>query len=130
MELAFIHASNVGKALGELQLGIYASDIEVQFPFAPEGHTNLLEGIDALTRFLTAIGEFTEGHRIEAMSVTKTETGFLLEYTEFSTFKSTGLPYSSEIFWIASVKDGLITHMRELYNPVAVLAALGELSGS
>ncbi len=126
MNLALLHAENVGKAMDQLNLQIYATNIQVEFPFAPEGHTKHLDGRESMARFLNAIGEFTEAHRIESMSITQTEAGFLLQYTEFSIFKSTRNEYSSDILWVAKVENGLITHLSEYYNPISVLTALND----
>lgn len=125
MSLALKHAANVGKPQDQLDASIYAEDIVVDFPFAPEGHTRDLQGREALLGFLAAIGEFTTGHQIESIEVSESDTGFTLHYTESSVFKSTNNTYRSEIVWLGQVRDNRIVSLREFYNPIAVLDALG-----
>lgn len=124
MDLALTHLANVGKPLDQMNLSCYADDVLVEFPFAPEGHTKRLEGVESLAKFLSAIADFTEGHEMKRIEVATTESGFTLRYTESSIFRSTGKHYASEIVWLAKVNDGLITHLSEFYNPLAVLSAL------
>lgn len=108
-------------------LAIYAERLLVEFPFAPEGHTQRLDGPEALGRFLAAIGEFTQGHQMTNRESATFEGGFVLEYDESSVFRGTGRAYRSRIVWIARVESGKIVRLREHYNPLRVLEALGEL---
>lgn len=125
-ELAGIHVRNIGKPIGEQNLGIYSPSLTVSFPFAPEGHTRSLLGVESISKFLAAIGEFTTGHVVEGLAILTDNARFTVTYAERSIFKSTGLNYRSEIVWTGMAEDGLISSLAEYYNPLAVLAALGE----
>lgn len=125
-ELARIHVQNIGKPIEQQDLSIYSPDISVSFPFAPEGHTQSLLRVEAVARFLAAIGEFTTGHAVEGMVILADGDRLTVSYTESSVFKSTGRNYRSEIVWTGTVEGELITALAEYYNPLAVLAALGE----
>lgn len=118
------HLANIAKPFAEQDLSIYAESLRVEFPFAPQGHTTLLEGPEALGRFLAAIGEFTQGHTITQVESGHFDSGFVLEYEESSVFRSTGRAYSSRIVWTARVENGKIVRLREHYNPLRVLDAL------
>jgi len=126
VELAGMHVQNIGKPIEQQDLSIYSPDISVTFPFAPEGHTQSLQGIEALSKFLAAIGEFTTGHVVDGLAVLTDGDRLAVTYAESSVFKSTGLFYRSEIVWTGTVVGGLISSLTEYYNPLAVLAALGE----
>lgn len=121
------HLANIGKPLEEQDLTIYAETLHVEFPFAPNGHTQLLDGPEALGKFLAAIGTFTMGHQVAQLETATFDGGFVIEYEESSTFRGTGRAYASRIVWTARVESGKIVRLREHYNPMRVLEALGEL---
>ncbi len=120
------HLVNIGKPLEAQDLTIYATNLRVEFPFAPEGHTQTLEGPEALGKFLAAISTFTTGHQIAQLEAATFEGGFVIEYEESSTFRATGLAYVSRIVWTARIENAQIIRLREHYNPLRVLEALGE----
>ena len=121
------HLTNIGKPVEAQNLAIYAEALRVEFPFAPEGHTQLLEGPEAMGKFLAAIATFTDGHKITNLETAVFDDGFVIEYEESSTFRGTGRAYASRIVWTARVEGGKIVRLREHYNPIRVLEALGEL---
>lgn len=125
-ELAGIHVRNIGKPIGEQTLGIYSPDLVVTFPFAPKGHTQSLVGVEAISKFLAAIGEFTTGHAVEGLTISTDNDRLTVTYTESSVFKSTGRHYRSAIVWTGVVEGDQISSLAEYYNPLAVLTALGE----
>ena len=125
-ELARIHVENIGKPIVEQNLSVYAPHLIVTFPFAPEGHTQSLLGVEAFSKFLAAIGEFTTGHVVGGLNIFADHDRLTVEYLESSVFRSTGRNYRSEIVWTGVVEGDLISSLVEYYNPLAVLAALGE----
>jgi hypothetical protein len=125
-ELAHRHLANVGKPRSDQDLGIYDPEIVVRFPFAPDGHTQRLEGVDAFSQFLSAIGEFTRDHSVHDVFCYAEGDQFCLTYTESSVFRHSGADYSSEIVWLGTMRAGVIVRLAEYYNPLAVLKALGE----
>ncbi|MFZ4508984.1 MAG: nuclear transport factor 2 family protein, partial [Fimbriimonas sp.] len=124
-ELARIHVQNIGKPTEQQDLSIYSPNLLVSFPFAPEGHTQSLRGVEAMSNFLAAIGEFTTGHTVEGLTILTDQDRFTVTYAERSVFRSTGRNYGSEIVWIGTLEDDQISSLAEYYNPLAVLAALG-----
>ena len=126
-ELLEQHLANIGKPVDEQDLTIYADTLRVEFPFAPDGHTQSLDGPEAMGKFLAAIATFTTGHQITDLETAVFDGGFVIEYEESSTFRGTGRAYTSRIVWTARVEGGKIVRLREHYNPLRVLEALGEL---
>ena len=126
-ELLEQHLTNIGKPVDTQDLTIYADTLRVEFPFAPDGHTQSLDGPEAMGKFLAAIATFTEGHQITSLETVAFPGGFVIEYEESSTFRGTGRAYASRIVWTARTASGKITRLREHYNPIRVLEALGEL---
>jgi uncharacterized protein len=108
---------------------IYADDVVVDLPYAPQHHTGKLDGKAHVLRFLTNIGVYFEGVQIgePTIYVTSDPNVIIAEYTGASTSKETGLPYRQNYVSIVTVKDGKISHIREYYNPIKVLVATGEM---
>ncbi len=120
------HLALVGKASTPDELAIYAEDVIAEFPYAPEGHTSRLEGPQKIAAFLENIGKFAENFHLGEPTIHETATGCIAEYHGSSTFKSTGLPYEQDYISVITVKDGKIASIKEYYDPLRVLRALGE----
>jgi ketosteroid isomerase-like protein len=126
-ELLRRHLSLVGRTATPEDLSIYATDVIVEFPYAPEDHTRRLEGPGAVGRFMENIGKFSEGFKLGEPTIHETKTGCIAEYHGDAVFKSTGLPYSQDYISVLTVEDGKIKRIREYYDPLRVLRALGEI---
>ncbi len=120
------HLGNVGNPTND---GIYADDIVVDLPYAPQHHTGKLDGKAHVLRFLTNIGVYFEGVKVGEPMIYETADPnvIIAEYPGSSTAKDTGLPYRQNYVAFVTVKDGKIAHIREYYNPVKVLVATGEM---
>jgi len=121
------HLALVGRAATDEELDIYDPEVVTEFPYAPEGHTRKLEGREALARFLANIGKFSEGFTLGEPSIHETSFGVIAEYHGDATFKESGRPYSQDYVAVATISKDRITHLREYYDPLRVLRALGEI---
>jgi len=126
-ELLQAHLALVGRSATEEELAIYADDVVAEFPYAPEDHTRRLEGPAAIARFLENIGKFAEGFRLGEPTIHETPTGCIAEYHGDAVFKSTGKSYSQDYISVVTVRDGRIASIREYYDPLRVLRAMGEI---
>lgn len=108
-------------------LSFYAPDIVVEFPYAPEDHTRRLEGRDAVAAFMRRIPTFTEGFALGDPTLHPTPSGFIAEYHGEATFKSTGRRYAQDYISVIDVRDGQIVRIKEYYDPLRVLRAIGEI---
>ncbi len=111
----------------EEAVAMYADDVTMEFPFAPEGHTRRLEGRDAVLGYFGRIKNFSDGFTLGEPTVVETPDGLIARYPGSSTFKDTGLPYAQEYILFMTVEDGRIARMTEYYDGQRVLRALGEL---
>lgn len=127
IELLQLHLQNAGKPRAEQRGDIYAGDLIVEFPYAPEGHTRRLEGPEACLAFFSRISSFAEGFRIGAPTIVSEGDAFVAEYHGSATFKDTGLPYEQDYVLVAQVQDGKLKSLREHYDPMRVLRAMGEI---
>lgn len=125
-ELFRIHLANVGNPTND---SVYADDIVVDLPYAPQHHTGKLDGKAHVLRFLTNIGVYFEGVEVGEPTIYETADPnvIIAEYPGSSTCKDTGLPYRQNYVAFVTVKEGKIAHIREYYNPIKVLVSTGEI---
>ena len=126
-ELLSLHLKNAGAPRAEQNSEIYADDLVVEFPYAPEGHTRRLEGSEAFLAFFSRISSFAEGFSIGEPTILSEGDKFVAEYHGSATFKESGLPYEQDYVLVASVRDGKLAVLREHYDPMRVLRAMGEI---
>jgi len=126
-DLLHRHLRNAGLPREEQNGEIYAEDLVVEFPYAPDGHTRKLEGPEAFLAFFSRISSFAEGFSIGSATLVSEGDRFTAEYHGSATFKSTGLPYEQDYVLVAIVKDGKLAHLKEHYDPLRVLRAMGEI---
>lgn len=121
------HLDNVGKPAADQNLAIYAEDVVFEFPYAPEGHTRELNGHAGVSRFLENIGKFTEGFALGVPNIREVSEGVIAEYHGDAVFKDSQKPYSQDYVAVVKVVDGKIQSLREYYDGIRVLRALGEI---
>ena len=126
-DLLHRHLGNAGLPRDEQNREIYADDLVVEFPYAPDGHTRKLEGPEAFLAFFARISSFAEGFRIGPATLLSEGDTFVAEYHGSATFKDSGLPYEQDYVLVAHVKDGKFAHLKEHYDPLRVLRAMGEI---
>jgi ketosteroid isomerase-like protein len=122
------HLANFAKPIDQQDLSVYADDFVAEFPFAPVDHTRRLEGAEAISRFFSKIPSFSDNFKIgDEVKIVESGDSLVAEYTGSSVFKDTQLPYAQEYVAVAKIQNGKITHIREYYDPMRVLRALGEI---
>jgi ketosteroid isomerase-like protein len=126
-ELLQRHLQNAGKPRTEQDGSIYTDDLVVEFPYAPDEHTRRLEGPEACMAFFSRISSFAEGFVIGQPTMVSEGDKFIAEYHGSATFKSTGLPYEQDYVLVATVRNGKLSSLKEHYDPLRVLRAMGEI---
>lgn len=126
-ELLRIHLANAGKARSEQNADIYSADLVVEFAYAPEGHTRRLDGVEACLGFLSRISTFAMGFSLSEPTIVSEGDTFVAEYHGSATFKDTNLPYEQDYVLVGHVEGGKIAGLREYYDPMRVLRAMGEI---
>ncbi len=127
LDLLQRHLANVGKPRSSQDAEVYAEDLVTEFPYAPEGHTRLLDGPEELLSFLSRISSFAEGFALGTPTIVSEGDTFVAEYHGSATFKESGLPYEQDYVVVAKVRDGKLASLREHYDPLRVLRAMGEI---
>lgn len=121
------HLKNAGIPREEQDGEIYTEDLVVEFPFAPEDHTRRLDGPEAFLAFFARISSFAEGFSIGEPTLIVDGDRFVAQYHGSATFKSTRLPYEQDYVLVGTVRDGKLAHLKEHYDPLRVLRAMGEI---
>ncbi|GHF71974.1 hypothetical protein FHX82_000761 [Amycolatopsis bartoniae] len=104
----------------EVMLDLSADDVVFEFPFAPPGRPTRVEGKPALAEYLKALAGRVriEGIRdLEVHETVKPEVA-IIEMTVTGTVTATGAPYEQSYVSILTVRDGLIVHYRDYWNPL------------
>ena len=128
LDLVERHLKNAGIPREEQDATIYTEDLIVEFPYAPEGHTRKLDGPEAFLAFFARISSFAEGFSITQPTLISEGDSFVAEYHGSATFKDTQLPYEQDYVLVGTVRDGKLAHLKEHYDPMRVLRAMGEIS--
>src|SRR5262245_10349480 len=129
MEPREILARHLGQAAPDPDpdTSFYSDDIVAEFPYAPDDHTRRLEGAEAVVAFMRRMPSFAEGFSLGEPTIHPIDGGFVAEYHGEATFKSTGKRYKQDYVSLFTVREGKIAGIREYYNPLRVLQAMGEV---
>lgn len=126
-DLLLCHLRNAGLPRSDQDAAIYTDDLVVEFPYAPDGHTRRLEGPEAFLAFFSRISSFADEFAIGRPVLISEGDRFAAEYHGSATFKESGLPYEQDYVVVAYVRDGKLASIREHYDPLRVLRAMGEI---
>lgn len=121
------HVANVKKPIDQQDLSIYAPDVLVEFPYAPEGHTASLTGPEAFSKFLAAIGEFSTDHFFDQMESFESGNTIIAKFRSNFTVKETGNRVQTPMVYIIHTQNNQITKLIEYYDPLRVLKGFGKL---
>jgi uncharacterized protein len=105
-------------------------NVLVEFPFAPEGSPRRLEGRRAIYEYLRGYPDLIDIHSIASARIYPTDDPnvAIADWSVTGRVISNGNPYNMSYATFVTVKDGLILHYREYWNPQAFQVALGAKS--
>lgn len=108
---------------------LWAEDGTAEFPFVVEAMPRRLAGREAVRGYLAGYPELMDVREIPAVTVHHTERPdtIVVEFTANGRTVRTGEPYRLDYIAVITVWDGLITHYRDYWNPLAAAAAAGTL---
>lgn len=108
---------------------MWAEDGAMEFPYAPPGYPQRLDGkaaIDDYMRDYPATIEITS-YTIDAFHQTVDPNVVVIELSVDGRAVKTGRPYSMRYVGIVTLRDGKIVNYRDYWNPLAAAAAMGGL---
>jgi ketosteroid isomerase-like protein len=102
------------------------ADVVFEYPFAPAGRPRRLQGRDAVKNYLASIYAHIRIERVEQLTIhqTVTPTVAVAEFTVAVRVGEASTTVSASYVGILTIRDGLISHYRDYWNPLAL--ALGD----
>lgn len=108
-------------------VSMVAEDGAMEFPYAPPGYPQRLDGRTAIADYMrdypnkVEIASFT----IEAFHQTLDPNVVILEFSVDGRAVETGRPYTMRYVGVIRLRDGKIINYRDYWNPLVAAAALG-----
>ncbi|WP_043632300.1 nuclear transport factor 2 family protein [Nonomuraea candida] len=108
---------------------LFAQDGTAEFPFAEGSSPTRLTGREAVRAYLAGYPERMDVRAIPSVTVhhTRRPDTIVVEFTAEGRTVRTGEPYRLDYVTVIATRDGLITHYRDYWNPLAAAAAGGGL---
>lgn len=108
---------------------LWAEDGTAEFPFATGSSPRQLAGREEVRGYMAALPELIDVREIPALTVHHTERPdtIVVEFTGTGHTVRTGEPYRLDYIAVIIARDGLITHYRDYWSPLAVAGATGTL---
>ncbi|ANP50468.1 nuclear transport factor 2 family protein [Streptomyces griseochromogenes] len=101
---------------------LWDDDGVLEFPFAPEGWPERLEGKTAVADYMRHYPDHVDVHDFPDVKIHQTtvpET-VVVEMRGVGRLVETGRPFNMTYIAVVTVKDGRITSYRDYWNPLAV----------
>ena len=102
---------------------LWAADGIMEFPFAPEGWPQRLEGRDAIAAYIRDYPDHIDLHDIPDLLIHQTSDSrtIVVEMRAVGRLVETDKPFEMKYIAVVTVEDGRITSYRDYWNPLAVL---------
>ncbi|MEU6485787.1 nuclear transport factor 2 family protein [Streptomyces sp. NPDC046887] len=103
-------------------VGLWDEHGVMEFPFAPEGWPRRLEGRAAVAGYMRGYPDHIDLRAIPYLEITPAADPrtIVAEMRATGRLVATGEPYEMSYIALVTVVDGLITHYRDYWNPLAV----------
>ncbi|MEU2686759.1 nuclear transport factor 2 family protein [Streptomyces hygroscopicus] len=104
-------------------VGLWAEDGLMEFPFAPEGWPERLEGKEAIATYMRHYPDHIELHDFPSLRIHQTTDAetIVVEMRGVGRLVQTGGPFDMTYIAVITVRDGLITSYRDYWNPLTLL---------
>lgn len=113
-------------------VGLWDENGIFEFPFAPEGWPKRLEGKAAVAEYMRDYPDRIDLHDfpyVEIHQTTAPET-IVVEMRGVGRLVDTDSPFDMSYIAVVTVKNGLIAHYRDYWNPLAVQNPATHFAGS
>jgi ketosteroid isomerase-like protein len=103
-----------------------ADDVVAEFPFAPQGSPNRLEGREALYEYLRNYPSVINVRSLPRLHIYSTDDPnvAIAEWSSSGEVLTNGNPYEMSYATFVTFREGLIVSYREYWNPLAFLEAM------
>lgn len=111
---------NAGAGGTAAMVDLCTDDVVFEFPFAPAGRPTRVEGKPALADYLKGVAGRASVEGVSSLEVHETVKPevAIIEMTLTGTVTATGAPYARSYISVLTVRDGLIAHYRDYWNPL------------
>ncbi|BCJ49933.1 hypothetical protein Asp14428_14080 [Actinoplanes sp. NBRC 14428] len=101
---------------------LYAEDAVMEFPFAPPGRPQRLDGREAVRAYLADYPDLIDVQRVYDLDVHETTDPAVIvaEFAAGGRVVATGTAYTARYIAVLTVTGGLIRHYRDYWNPLAL----------
>jgi ketosteroid isomerase-like protein len=102
---------------------LWAADGIMEFPFAPEGWPQRLEGKDAIAAYIRDYPDHIDLHDIPDLLIHQTSDPrtIVVEMRAVGRLVETDKPFEMKYIAVVTVENGRITSYRDYWNPLVVL---------
>jgi uncharacterized protein len=102
---------------------LWAADGIMEFPFAPDGWPQRLEGRNAIADYIRDYPEHIDLHDVPDLLIHQTSDPrtIVVEMRAVGRLVETDKPFEMKYIAVVTVKDGRISSYRDYWNPLAVL---------
>lgn len=97
-------------------MALYAADAVHEFPFAPEGGVQRLEGRGTIAAYMRQIPARIRFGSLSDVRVRETDKELIVEARGHHHRVADGSPRELDYVWFITRRDGLITHFRDYMN--------------
>jgi uncharacterized protein len=97
---------------------MYADDAVHEFPFAPEGMPERLEGKSAIYEYMKQLPALVKLEAFDILGVREAGDELIVEAQSRGTRPATGAPFEMQYVWFITRKDGRISRFRDYMNPL------------
>ncbi|MFE6834755.1 nuclear transport factor 2 family protein [Streptomyces sp. NPDC057705] len=113
-------------------VGLWADDGVMEFPFAPPGRPERLEGREAIAAYMRDYPDHIDLHDFPDVRIHEsTAPGtIVVEMRGVGRLVATGGPFDMTYIAVVTVQDGRFTSYRDYWNPLAVQTPTMDFTGS
>lgn len=103
-------------------VGLWAAEGVLEFPFAPDGWPKRLDGRTAIGDYMRDYPDHIDVHDFPDVRIHRTDAAetIVVEMRGVGRLVENDKPFDMSYIAVVTVKDGLITHYRDYWNPLAV----------
>ncbi|MCU1643842.1 MAG: hypothetical protein JWN03_4117 [Nocardia sp.] len=113
-------------------VGLWAEDGIMEFPFAPPGWSERLEGKEAIAAYMRSYPDHIDLHDFPDLRIHQTTDPdtIVVEMRGVGRLVQTDAPFDMTYIAVVTVQDGHIVSYRDYWNPLAVLEPGTDFTGS
>jgi len=106
-------------------LDLFADDAVLEYPFAPEGTPERLEGKAAIARHALRLAPLLEFGEMTLGAVYNSGDTVIFESSCQGRGVEAGVPYNQDYISVITLRGGRIVRYQDYWNPLVLISAMG-----